>query len=321
MQVTFEARKLVPPPGGSVVSIGVFDGVHLGHQAILAANVRRARALGAVPTVLTFRSHPKRVLLGRAPRALTSLQHRLELFARAGVERVAALKFDGELRQMDPETFVERFLVRGLDARHLVLGFDSKFGRDRRGTPDWLAAAGWPVDVVPQVVLEHRPVSSTAIREAVGLGDLAGAARMLGRPFAVLGRVVHGEALGRRIGFPTANLDLRGALHPPDGVWAGFAYRIGPTGPGPARMAVANIGRRPTVASGALERRVEVHLLEGGEDLYGQSLAFEFQERLRGEQRFDNLDALVAQIGGDVQRAGQTLAGRQPGVFGAASGD
>lgn len=319
MQVTFEARKLVPPPGGSVVSIGVFDGMHLGHQAILTANLERARALGAVPTVLTFRGHPKRVLLGRAPKALTSLEHRLELFARAGVAHVAALKFDEGLRRLEPQEFVERYLVRGLDTRHLVLGFDSKFGRDRRGTPEWLAAAGWPVDVVPEVVLEHRPVSSTAIREAVSLGDLAGAARMLGRPFAVLGRVVHGDALGRRIGFPTANLDLRGALHPPEGVWAGFAHVVGPAGPGPALPAVANIGRRPTLASAAPELRVEVHLLEGGAELYGASLLFEFHGRLRGEQRFDGLDALVAQIAVDVERARRTLADRRAGVFGPAA--
>lgn len=316
MQVTFEARKLVPPPGGSVVSIGVFDGMHLGHQAILAANLERARSLGAVPTVLTFRGHPKRVLLGRAPKSLTSLEHRLELFARAGVEHVAALKFDEGLRQLEPQDFAERYLVRGLGARHLVLGFDSKFGRNRRGTPEWLAAAGWPVDVVPEVVLEHRPVSSTAIREAVSLGDLAAAARMLGRPFAVLGRVVHGDALGRRIGFPTANLDLRGALHPPEGVWAGFAHVVGPRGPGPGLPAVANIGRRPTLASAAPELRVEVHLLEGGGELYGASLLFEFHGHLRGEQRFDGLDALVAQIAVDVERARHTLAERRAGVFG-----
>jgi len=325
LQTVFEARKLVPPAAGSVVSVGVFDGVHLGHLAILIANVERARHLGAVSAIVTFRRHPKRVLLGRAPRALTTLEHRLELFRRAGIGLVAALDFDAGLSQMEAPEFVARFLVAGLHTRHLVLGFDSKFGRDRQGTPEWLAGQGWPVDIVPQVVVGHRPVSSTAIREAVDLGDLASASAMLGRPVAVLGRVVRGEALGRRIGFPTANLDLRHALHPPEGVWAGFARVAGADprgegGLGPPLAAVANIGRRPTVSAGAADVRVEVHLLDGAQDLYGKSLEFEFHERLRGEQRFENLDALQAQIANDCARARELLAAREPGRVGSDPG-
>src|SRR6202008_137494 len=164
-----------PPAGGSVVSVGVFDGVHLGHQAILAENVAHASALGAAATVVTFRHHPKGVLLGRAPRTLTSLGHRLELFRRAGIAHTVALTFDEELRNVPAESFAREFLGAGLGARRFVLGFDSKFGRGREGTPERLQQWGLAVVVVPKVIVADRPVSSTAIREAVELGDLDGA--------------------------------------------------------------------------------------------------------------------------------------------------
>jgi riboflavin kinase/FMN adenylyltransferase len=196
------------PPGGSVVSVGVFDGVHLGHQAILRGNLIRARELGAQPTVVTFGQHPKSVLLGRAPRTLTSLEHRLELFRRAGIAHTLVLTFDEELRRIPARVFAEEVLVRELGARKFVLGFDSKFGKDREGTPEYLQSLGLDVEIAPKVKVAGRAVSSSAIREAVELGDLEAASRMLGRPVAVYGDVVRGDALGRELGFPTANLDL-----------------------------------------------------------------------------------------------------------------
>ena len=297
-----------------MVSIGVFDGVHLGHQAILRANLDRARELGSRATVVTFRRHPKQVLLGRAPRTLTSLEHRLELFRRAGVEHTLVLTFDEELRSIGAREFVDRLLVEGLGARAFVLGFDSKFGRDKQGTPGWLRALGHDVRVVDKVQTGERPVSSTAIREAVELGDLEGARRMLGRAVSVLGTVVHGDGLGRRIGFPTANLDLHHELHPPPGVY-GVRARILRGGPEPggeaARAAVANIGFRPTLStpSGAppAEPRVEVHLLDFEGDLYGAHLEIEFCAHLRPEQRFDGLSALEAAISADVAEARRLL--------------
>ena len=313
------ARELaeLPPaaPGGSVVSVGVFDGVHLGHQAILGANLARSRELRARPTVVTFREHPKQVLLGHSPRTLTSLEHRLELFRRAGVELTLALAFDEALRQVSAEEFTHRVLLEALGARAFVLGFDSKFGRDRRGTAELLRTMGLDVEVVSKVEVGERAVSSTAIREAVELGDLASAERMLGRPVSVLGTVVEGERLGRKLGFPTANLDLHHELHPPSGVYAGWG-RILPPGPrglsgnGPARPAVANIGARPTVDTPGPDRpRVEVHLLDFAGDLYGRDLELEFLARLRDERRFDSLAALREQIARDVDAARQLLAG------------
>jgi riboflavin kinase / FMN adenylyltransferase len=307
--VTLERRDLPPaPPEGAVVSVGVFDGMHLGHVAIVRANVARAREIGAVPTVVTFREHPKKVLLGRAPRTLTSLEHRIELFRRAGIAHAVALTFDEDLRTTPARAFVEDLLVERLGARKLVLGFDSKFGRDREGTPEFVAALGYDVEIVPQVVLGGRAVSSTAIREAVELGDLEGAARMLGRPVAVYGDVVAGDRVGHGLGFPTANLDLHHELHPPPGV---YACRVRRSGEDEPRPAVANIGYRPTVDAAAAERRdpvVEVHLLDFDGDLYGEFLEVQFAARLRDERRFAGLDALRAQIASDVATARRLLA-------------
>ncbi len=311
MIVQHDRDGLDAPPEGAVVSVGVFDGVHLGHQAILAANVREALALGAVPTVVTFREHPKGVLLGRAPRTLTSLEHRLELFRRAGIRRCVALTFDDELRQIEAERFMREFLVGGLGARRFVLGFDSKFGRNREGTPERLRTLGFDVVVVPQVIVSgSRPVSSTAIREAVELGDLASAAGMLGRPVAVYGDVVAGDGRGRTIGIPTANLDLHHELHPPPGVYACRARivpREGEVEDPLRRPAVTNVGVRPTFAGKDATKPalplVEVHLLDFAGDLYGRHLELEFLAFLREERRFGGVDELKAAIATDIDRA------------------
>ena len=308
MRTTFDARELTPSPNSSVVSVGVFDGVHLGHRAILQANIERARELNAESTVLTFRRHPKSILLGRAPRTLTSLEHRLELFRRAGIEHAVALTFDEELRQISAEDFAERYLVQALGARALVLGFDSKFGFGRRGTPELMCELGYDVQVVEPLQIAGRAISSTAIREAVELGDSTSAQAMLGRPISVIGRVVRGDALGRTIGFPTANLDLHHELHPPVGVYATHARILGEqTGDSPeidVLPSVTNIGFRPTVASESpATPRIEVHLFDFDQDLYGKRLEISFIKRLRGEQRFDGLDSLVAQIKVDCEEA------------------
>jgi len=296
-----------PSPSGAVTSLGVFDGVHLGHQAILARNVELARELGAEPTVVTFSSHPKAVLLGRAPRTLTTLDHRLEHFERAGIEHTLVLPFDEEVRRTPAQTFAEELLVERLRTRHFVLGFDSKFGVGREGDADFLRGLGHPVTVVPMVVIAKRGVSSTAIREAVELGDLEGAQRMLGRRVSVLGEVVHGNRLGHELGFPTANLDLHHELHPPVGVYACQASLLEDASRSAVESrhpAVANIGFRPTVDG---ERPalplVEVHLLDFQGELYGRRLEVEFVRCLRGEQKFAGLDALRAQIERDVAAA------------------
>ncbi|MEY2784397.1 MAG: hypothetical protein RL277_601 [Planctomycetota bacterium] len=293
----------LPGPEGSVVSVGVFDGVHLGHRAILAGNRARAHELGARSCVVTFHEHPKRLLLGRAPRTLTSLEHRLELFRREGIEQCLVLEFDEQLRSMSAGVFAERILKDRLGARAFVLGFDSKFGRNREGTPEYLQSLGYPVEVVPQVLARGRAVSSTAIREAVELGDLAAAAAMLGRPYSLWGEVVHGDALGRELGFPTANLDPHHELLPPTGVYSAWVQLEASRQP-----AVVNIGYRPTVRSEQPPApRIEAHLLDFSGDLYGRTLELEFVQRLREEQRFGSLAELRAQIGRDVAAARASL--------------
>lgn len=308
MIATFRRDRLVPDPRGSVVSLGMFDGVHLGHQAILERNVAQARALGAVPTAITFRRHPKHLLLGRSPKTLTTLDHRLELFARAGIEHAVVLAFDPALRALSAAEFASEIAVRGLGVRCFVLGFDSKFGHDRQGTPEFLRQLGFEVEVAPKVVIQGRAVSSTAIREAVELGDLPAAEAMLGRRVSVFGRVVHGANLGHRIGFPTANLNLHQELHPPPGVYACRVHQRATTGPRHF-LGVANIGFRPTVAPEPARRpQVEVHLLDFQGDLYGRRIELEFVARLRGEKRFAGVDELAAQIERDIQAARGILA-------------
>ena len=308
MNISTDLEGLPLDDSPSVVSLGVFDGVHLGHRAILERNVALARERGLRPTVVTFRDHPKRVILGRAPRTLTTLEHRLAHFRRLGVEHTLALAFDEALRETPADRFITEILVRSLNAAAFVLGFDSKFGKGRAGGPELLTSLGFPVEVVPKVVVDQRAVSSTAIREAVELGDLEGAKSMLGRPISVFGRVVKGQQMGRKLGFPTANLDLAHELHPPPGVYACQATLILEEGEDEVRPAVANIGFRPTVSGEASgEPTIEVHLLDFEADLYGAAMELEFAARIRDEQRFDGLEALRAQIARDVDEARRLL--------------
>ncbi len=286
--------------GGAVATVGVFDGVHLGHFVVMRRVVERARELGATPAVVTFSGHPKNVLVGRAPATVTSLEHRLLLFERAGIEAALVLEFTPLLRELSAEAFARRVLVEGMGARELVLGFDSKFGKDRGGTVESLqplaAELGFGLTEVPPMRLGERAVSSTAIREAVQLGELERAATMLGRPVSLLGTVRRGDGRGRELGFPTANLDPHHELRPPDGVYAVLVLLDGEL-----RPAVANIGERPTFGSPG--HSVEVHLLDWSGDLYDRELEVHFLELLRPEGTFAGAAELVAQIGRDVEAA------------------
>ena len=298
-------------PGGSVVTIGVFDGFHLGHARVIGDTVTWARELGVAPAVITFREHPDAVLKGRAPRLIVSLQHRLLLLGRAGIAAAVVLDFDQRIQQISAEQFAGDVLARGLNARGLVLGHDAALGRGREGTPARFAALGrdlgFTVRTVAALHIDRATVSSTAIRSAIEGGDLDEAARMLGRPVSVLGVVVGGSQRGRLLGFPTANLDLMGEVRPPVGVYAVRGVLGSRTLAG-----VCNIGLRPTFAQGDRpEQRkelLEVHLLDFHGDLYGQELEVQFVARLRGERRFENGAALAEQIGRDIAQA-RTLLG------------
>ncbi|MGC6487837.1 MAG: riboflavin biosynthesis protein RibF [Planctomycetota bacterium] len=292
------------PSSRSVVAVGVFDGVHLGHHRLLHQLLEMASALQAMPTVVTFANHPDQVLRGDAPPPLCSVPHRLRLLRRAGVLRLVLLRFEARLRQMTARGFAEEVLLRGLRARGLLLGYDSAMGKDREGTPARFRELGdelgFEVQTGAPFEVSGEPISSTRIRQAIADGDLAGARRCLGRFPGALGEVVRGDARGRELGFPTANLLLQPGALPPEGVYAVEAVVDGET-----YAAVANLGTRPTFPDSGPS--LEVHLLDYEGDLYGRELEVSFRQLLRGERRFDGPDALKAQIALDVRAARRSL--------------
>ncbi|MCC6784771.1 MAG: riboflavin biosynthesis protein RibF [Planctomycetes bacterium] len=289
----------------SAVLVGVFDGVHLGHQRLLFELVELGSATRSLPTVITFRNHPDELLRGRSVDWIVSLPHRLRLLRRAGIGRVLLLEFDAALRDLDPAAFTERVLVRGLRTQALLLGHDAAFGRHRAGTRDALEALGrehgFLVREGTRVSVDGQPISSTAIRAAIRAGDLALAHRMLGRWPQAFGEVVHGDGRGRELGFPTANIVPQSLVLPPAGVYAVEVLVLGETRPG-----VANLGSCPTFSTadgGPRAPRLEVHLLDFDADLYGKPLEVSFLARLRDERRFADAAALRAQIARDLAAA------------------
>ena len=280
-----------------VAALGVFDGIHLGHRAVLRETVALARASGGEAVAVTFDIHPRIVVEGRSPGLLTSLPHRLRLLAEAGAQAVAVLRFDQALRERSAEEFLEGILLARIGITGLVLGPDSHFGKDRRGTSDlaraFLEPRGVPVRSVGPVLCPRGPVSSTAIRDAVRAGDLEGAAMMLGRPPSVLGTVVRGDGRGRTLGTPTANLDLSHEIRPPRGVYVGRALLA----PGEDRPALVNVGGRPTFhPEGSAVDTVEAWFPGWEGDLYGREIEVRFLARLREERRFAGPEELKAQI-------------------------
>ena len=287
-----------------MVTIGVFDGMHRGHRAVLARTRELAAREGGEVVVLTFDVHPREVTVGAAPAMLTSLPHRLALLAREGVDTTVVLRFDDAMRETPAEQFVDDVLVRRLGVRAVLLGHDTRFGHDRRGDAALLRRVlgprGVPVHAIEPVTLDDGTVvSSTAIRAAVARGDFDAAARLLGRPPALFGRVVRGDGRGRTLGLPTANLDLAGELRPGRGVYAA-RVRVD----GTPRAALVNIGGRPTFfPEGEAADTVEVHVLDLSHDtdLYGQSLEVVLLARVRDEIRFRGPAELRAQVDRDVE--------------------
>lgn len=290
----------------SAVTIGVFDGVHLGHRAVMDRLVDRARQEALLPVALTFDPHPLEfVAPERAPRLLTSVAQRIELLGACGVEVVGILPFP-EIRDLAPETFAVDLLGGRVHARYVAVGTDFRFGHNRAGDVEILRTLGhrhgFEVEAVDLVArIDGEVVSSTRIRADIAAGNVVGAATLLGRHFEMRGVVVHGDARGRTIGFPTANIHVPERMAvPADGVYAVWCRFGGHRAPG-----VVNIGVRPTFAG--THRTVEVHLLDLDEDLYGVELAVEVVDRIRDELRFESVDALVAQLGEDVAEGRRIL--------------
>ena len=291
---------------GCVVTIGNFDGVHLGHRATLERLREHAGRLGQPAAVLTFEPTPREFLSpARAPARLTRLREKLVLLARERVDRCVLLRFDEHLQRVRAPQFIERLLVGRLDARCIVIGHDFRFGYRGEADVAVLQAAapkhGFEVDVIEPLMLDDVRVSSTAVREALAGGDLARAARLLGRPYSMQGRVIAGERLGHKLGFPTANLRLHRRVAPLGGI---FAVRVHGVSAEP-RPGVASLGTRPTV--NGTEPLLEAHIFDFAGALYRRHIEVEFVERLREERKFATLEAMVMQMHEDARRARQAL--------------
>ena len=296
-----------PPDRNTILTIGVFDGVHRGHQHLLKRVVEEASRKGMLSGVLTFVNHPRSVLVpDTCISYITSVEDRLTLLKEAGIDMVIPLHFDMELSRLRAHEFTG-LLQERLRMAGLVMGYNFAMGYKREGTPETLATIGneqgFFVNVVDAVSVEGGRVSSTVIRDSVTAGDVAEASELLGRPFSLCGKVVVGDGRGRTLGFPTANLDYsEDRLAPGNGVYATWAC-VGDD----RYMAATNVGVRPTF--GENERIVEAFLLDFDGDLYGKDITLEFVGRLRDELRFESAEALVTQMHVDVEQARETLKG------------
>lgn len=302
MQLVRGLQNLRPAHRGCVATIGNFDGVHRGHQAILVRLRERAAELGLPTCAVIFEPQPREYFSPQtAPVRLMRLRDKVERLAGEGVDRVLCLAFNRRLRELSAAAFVHTVLVEGLGVRHLEVGDDFRFGCDRAGDFAFLRQAGalegFSVEEAATVELEGRRVSSTWIREALADGDFALAERLLGRSFAITGRVLHGQKLARQLGTPTANIQLKRRRVPLAGVYLASVELDGRRWPG-----VANIGVRPTV-EGDGRAHLEVHLLDYAGDLYDRRVSVTFHHKLRDEQRFASLEALKSAIHADIAAA------------------
>jgi riboflavin kinase/FMN adenylyltransferase len=304
----------VPPwPGSrSVITIGAFDGVHLGHAAVVAQVRRAASELGARSVVVTFDRHPASVVRPEsAPRLLTDLPTKLELLADTGLDATVVLRFDEARSHESARDFVQEVLVDALATRAVVIGEDFHFGRHREGNVALLRQLGpeFDFEVQPVALVERpdgvdEPVSSTAIRRSLAGGEVDVAARLLGHLYEARGPVVTGDMRGRLLGFPTANVEVPNAMcHPADGVYAGWYVRPD----GTVHPCAINLGRRPTFYEHADHSLLEAHLLDFSGDLYGEPARVRFQSFLRSERKFDGIDALIAQLKHDIESARRIL--------------
>jgi len=292
---------------GSVVTIGTFDGVHLGHQAIINQVTHQAKKMDLPSVAVIFEPQPQEYFAGgEAPARLMRFREKVLALFEAGIDRVLCVPFNESFRALDAQQFIDRVLVKGLGLKYLVVGDDFRFGCDRSGDYKGLHAAGeqlgFTVTDTHTLELKGERISSTRVRSELEAGHFDAAAALLGKPYTIAGRVIYGQQLGRQLGVPTANVLLRRYRSPLRGVFA-IKARLSE---GQAFLGVANVGVRPTV--GAADRPIlEVHLFDFAQDIYGQNLEVEFCHKLRDEQKFDSLDQLKAQIFADIDAAKHIL--------------
>jgi riboflavin kinase/FMN adenylyltransferase len=308
MEILQSISDLSRLPGPLFLAIGVFDGVHLGHQAVISTSSEHAQAANGTPVVVTFDPHPEKVLRPeKAPHLLTATGHKIALIRALGVGHLLIITFDKQFAATEPEDFVQQLVKHSKPLREICVGHEWSFGKNRRGNLELLKKLGTKFDFnvigIPAVTVKGEPVSSTMIRQAVERGDLRKAAAMLGREYTILGTVVRGDDLGKKIGFPTANLSAHNEQFPPNGVYFAEAKLNEAVYPG-----VVNLGYRPTVSSGATDRILEIHLLDFDRDIYGKDLEVCFVRYLRPEEKFENVDALARQIALDVKQARELAA-------------
>lgn len=306
MELIRGLHNLRPRHRGCVATIGNFDGVHRGHQAVLDQLRRHAARLHVPACVICFEPTPQEYFLGdAAPVRLSRLREKLAAFRREAVDRVLCLRFGEALATMEPNAFIARLLVEGLEVKHLVVGDDFRFGRERRGDFALLtrrgAEAGFPVEKTTTYIEDGQRVSSTRVREALAVGAFDQAAQLIGARYRICGRVAHGDKRGRSIGFPTANVFLHRHASPLSGVYAVRLFGVEPY----PLQGVANLGLRPTVCG---QRRVlEVHLFDFNRSIYGLHVEVEFHRKLREEKKFESLESLKRQIELDALAARQSF--------------
>lgn len=316
MEIVTDTAHCPRPAEGSVVTIGAYDGLHRGHRLVIEGVREKAEDLGCRSAVVTFDRHPASVVRPKsAPKLLTDLAQKLELLETTGVDIVVVIHFDEEQSTERASHFVERVLVDCLAARAVVVGEDFHFGHQREGDVALLTEkgkeAGFAVDPIALVAVDDDtvPVSSTAVRRALDAGEVTEAARMLGRDHEVRGLVAGGDKRGRELGFPTANVAVPGDIClPADGIYAGWYERPD----GEVLAAAISLGRRPTFYEEADQSLLEAYLLDFSGDLYGEPAKVRFVERLRGEERFDSVEALVEQMHADVEKARHVLGVANP---------
>ena len=306
MRITHGFRPLGTP---HAVTIGNFDGLHLGHKAMLARLQDVARARGLPTCVLSFEPHPREYFTPeQAPARLSSLREKAECLQRLGIDRLHVFRFDRAFSALSPEAFIDEVLGRTLQAKYVLVGDDFRYGARRAGDFALLKekgqSLGFDAEHLPTVELAGERASSTAVRQALASGELEHAARLLGRPYSISGRVVHGDKLGRDIGFPTANIQLKHNRPPLMGIFAVEVCGLN----GEPLQGVASLGKRPTVKGADAVPVLEVHLFDFKAEIYGRRVRVDFLHKLRDEEKYPDLDTLVAQIRLDVENARHYLA-------------
>jgi riboflavin kinase / FMN adenylyltransferase len=308
MDLLHSISELASLPGPVFLAIGAFDGVHLGHQAVISTSARHAHSAEGTPVVVTFDPHPAKVLRPEnPPHLITSTPHKIALIRAHGVGHLLIIPFDKNFAQTEAEDFVGQLSESAKPLREICVGHEWSFGKNRAGNLALLRKLGMQRDFnvvgIPPVKVSGAVVSSTAIRARIERGDFAGAAVMLGRDYTILGTVREGSKLGRQLGFPTANLSAHSEQFPPNGVYFVEAWLEGVLHHG-----VVNVGFRPTVSGEKAERMIEVHLLDFHRDIYGADIEIKFVQFLRPEKKFESVEALGQQITVDVKKARELCA-------------